>query len=242
MKSVIKILGIVALAATVVFAITACDSSGSGDGKGGNGTLPQAGDGSISFASAKEYPVYRYSDPNTSYIGADIIFTKIWGETVSGDEDRVLDISSFVENLAEWDIKVDGTISKLSLKLGVPQTSELVNASESVYFAYPGLSHTSGLNVLVTEGEFFHDAEDISVLWVSSEGTPAHIIYADRDGTISGATEMKGTPVLVNLALKQGWNTTIILNENTPAWITGTPDSSYKWVVLTRSEDWEDWP
>jgi len=219
MKNVIKILEITVMMAAILFAMAACSDSGSGGGE--NITLPPAGDGSISFASAKTYDVYLYSNWNTLYGGPLITFTSV----AAHDAAYIYEIT---DNPEEWEVKIDGIPRKLYLKLGTPKASVLDYAS----IEFPSsFTCTSGLKIF--HNSLFNDGSGNSISW-DKQNPEAEVsfCYANMDGTISGSVSYPGGSFLVNMALKQGWNTVInTWNGTTETLVTGTPDSSFKWIL-----------
>ncbi|MCL2481653.1 MAG: hypothetical protein FWF38_08080 [Spirochaetaceae bacterium] len=220
MKKFFKLFGIAATVTIFLFMAIACDNSSSSGG-GGSIALPPAGDGSISFASVKTYDVYLYSNWNTLYTGSPITFTRFVDEYASY-------ISAITDNPEEWEVKIDGTPRKLYLKLGTPKASVLKNVSSK----YPSLTCTSGLKIFESGG--FQDGANL-IFWDKRNlEDEVDFLYADRNGTISGSfyDSYEKLTFLVNMSLKQGWNTvTRTFNGSTVTNVTGTPDSSFKWIL-----------
>ena len=240
MKNILKLFGIIALTAIIGFTVTACG----GNGGGGDGDLPPAGDGSIDFSSPLTGQVYQgIGIPYSPGTLVDFAYFADWcedrdsckeGGTCSGHLTPLSDVFSGTTTVT---VSASGW---LSMKLGTPKDEYLITDNHS---GLSGLSVTSGLkffsinifnnsnyNQLCWEKrwEYGHEWEE----WIG-------FIYANKAGTIRGTRDEGGYVDIHNQNLRQGWNTVILKRKfdfdigdythNTH--VTGKPGSDFEWVL-----------
>jgi hypothetical protein len=59
----------------------------------------------------------------------------------------------------------------------------------------------------------------------------AEYVYADKDATVKGVLNDEAVERSVNLILRKGWNWIITAKSDPQDVTTGTPDSTYRWVI-----------
>ena len=180
-------------------------TTGSGTVTGPGFMLPEARDGFINFSTARQYPLFYYNNWSP-YTGANTTINRISIHAVHDDfSDNRRNISDITDNPSAWDIRINGSQRNISLRLGIPKESELINAYDWNNIPKSGVTVTPGDLKIFTIVEFYVSEDYLPFLrW---GGPPRdswiYFLYANKDAIIVGRS---GGQVF-NLNLKQGWNT-----------------------------------
>jgi len=230
--------GIIILTAIIGFSVMSCGDGGDKD------KLPPAGNGSVTFpitSSAVYYFDEDSDDGIVPYTGANLNFSFISivdVDVLYNDDSDLDELIKFIElsKILSGTTNVRVTSSGLSLSLGTPRNEYLIDISKDLP---KGFSVTSGLRVFGVN-TFFSDCNNYMLAWTSNNSFPSDIAglyYANKAGKISGKFMDGDEDLIMNLDLRQGWNTfiqTFSDNKNgyTITTVTGQPSNDYKWVIM----------
>ena len=270
MKNVLKFFGIFALVAIIGFTMITCGGDDNPEDDGNSiGDLPQAGDGSISFASPLTASAVSYfrGSPKCGddeceeldcwlkkYSGSPINFTHIYYE--NDDEyssGELIPLSSI--GTGTWNVTVSN--SGLSLRFGTPYNNMLFDVSVHLPEFVTATENLSVFTILDDYERIYDSSGDLDLIWIDFENNArAGFVYADRDGIYKGdfdgyCEDCEMYEYLsYDLKLRKGWNRVIFITDwgyndeiedyfETFIMYTGKPGNSFKWIMWSYEDEEE---